>query len=173
MNKVATRAIVIDVPELAVTKMKEYIESSGHYKYIVHDAAPIYRDMVMFHVLNGFHEHEIDWSDTINMEDFVKCGAVVLIGPRTEPGMWQHPDYTGLTETGNKLITLCRESMKMSEELFNEPTNLVDLNMLKLEASHKGISHYLFDLGLRELLDKGKCKLTKTKVYIEMTLCGK
>lgn len=171
MNKEATRAIVIDVPESQLVKMKEYVESSGHYKYLVHDAAPIYRDMIMFKVINGFHT-ELEWEDCLSEADmaaYVKQGAVVLLGPRTEPGMWQHPDYTGLSDNGNKLMSLCRESMKMSEEIFHEKTNLVDIGLLSHEARMKGFE---FKEALQELFDKGKAKQAGI-AYIKMNLCGK
>ena len=81
--KEPTRAIVINVPESKLAEMKKYLESSGHHKYVIHDVAPFFRDMIQYQIVNGI-DAELGWEDTLSMEPFVAMGAAVLIGPRTE-----------------------------------------------------------------------------------------
>lgn len=117
MDKEETRAIVLDVPESELKRFKEYLENFGHTKYVVHDAAPIYRDMIMSDMIINRH-HELDFLDTVDLDDYIPCGAVVKIGPREEekahidfrteqpvepkPVRWLTPIYlqNNLTATG-------------------------------------------------------------------------
>lgn len=87
MDKEPTRAIVLDVPESELTRFKDFLESFGHTKYIVHDAAPIYRDMIMSDMIIN-RLHELDFLDTLNLDDYITSGAVVKIGPREEEKMY-------------------------------------------------------------------------------------
>lgn len=165
--KEETRAIVLDVPVSRLAKLKEYLETTGHYKYIIHDAAPIYRDMIMFKVINGFHT-ELDWEDCLSDQDmdaYIAMGAAVRIGPRTEPGMWQHPDYTGLSDNANKLLTVLRTQVIDNEKLFGTPSNLVDADIALNLAVDKKVN---FKEGLAELEKAGRIKLTARDAYIEV-----
>lgn len=164
MAKEETHAIVLDVPQSKLKKMKEWLESSGHYKYIIYNPAAFYRDMLMFKIINGFNT-EIDWEDTLSMEPFEKSGDCVKIGPRTEPGMWQHPDYSGLSDNANKLLTVLRTQVLDNEKLFGEPSNLVDADIARTLAVDKKVN---FNEGVAELEKAGRIKTTARDAYIEV-----
>jgi hypothetical protein len=167
--KEPTHAIVVDVPQSKLDSMKKWLEETGHYKYIIYNPAAFYRDMLMFKIINGF-ETEIDWEDTLSpeyMDIFEKQGHCVKIGPRTEPGMWQHPDYTGLSENGNKMLCILRDQLRMNEELFGKEGagNLVDHDIAQLEAAHKKVD---YKAGVEELATAGRIKMTARDAYIEV-----
>lgn len=71
------RAVVLDVPEAEIERLKQHLEDTKT-DYIIHDAGPFYRDLMHYMMKNGFDSDSImEWTDELDMDEFVKTGAIV------------------------------------------------------------------------------------------------